>query len=170
VPGAIARAIHEATTARVPRIIVVPWTTGNTRPTTANHQLRQRCGSRRRQTLPPKLNCSPLTEAHSAVLVTGAGADSDGALDRSYARRTTRMPRLAGIVRRSSRVPTGSSSVRRSPAGRTQRTSPGVAGPTSSSSSARRRSANPVRPGRSSSQERESLWSPRSAGGPPQYR
>ena len=118
VPGAVARAWHEATTGRGPALVIVPmddW------PAPGERTKRPlRIVSRERLT--PAAAIDELVElldgAEAPALVVGAGADdpeSWAALVR--ARGAPRRTGLAGVVRRARRLPPGSPAFRRPPAG-----------------------------------------------------
>ncbi len=118
VPGAIARAYHEAQAANGPALVVVPM----------GDWLEQAdelaAGSPARIARPRSVTpddvaelAAIVSESRSPVLVVGPGAASPRRLERRHpAGRTPALPRLAGGVRAARRVPSGPPAVRRSSA------------------------------------------------------
>ena len=117
-PGAIARAWHEARTARGPALVIAPmgdWA----EPADADA-----VGAPERLVLPSSADPAAAAEladliedARSPAIVVGAGCRQPRGLGRhGRARGAARLPGLAGGLRRPRRVPAGSPAVGRTPA------------------------------------------------------
>ena len=134
VPGALARARHEAEAARGPALVIVPmddWLA----PAPEPHEIAAPAVTvRDPQPDPAAIErlAAMIDEAARPALVVGAGADSEQAWSRARgARGETRLPGLAGVVRRPRRLPAGSPAVRGPPAGRPRATARGALRPRS---------------------------------------